>query len=181
MRISISGLPGAGTTTVSKKLAKKLNYKHIDVGQIFRQAALEHKMSLFDFENYVLKHLEEDRKIDQRVMDYARENKDIILEGRLTGWMTKRNKIPCFKVWFSAPKKIRAERIAQREKISFPEALKDINLREAAIRQRYKNCYKIDIDDLSIYDLRVDSARKTPEEIVNLILDKIKNGSNKDF
>lgn len=172
MRITISGLPGAGTTTASKKLAKKLNYKHIDVGQIFRQAALEHKMSLFDFEKYVLEHLEEDRKIDKKIMIYAKENKDIILEGRLTGWMTKKYKIPSFKIWFSAPKKVRAERIVQREKISFKEALKDINLREAAIRQRYKECYGIDIDDTSVYDLKVDST-KTPEEILKFILDKI--------
>ena len=173
MRITISGLPGAGTTTVSKKLAKKLNYKHIDVGQVFRESALEHKMSLFDFERYVLEHLEEDRKIDEKIMNYAKENENIILEGRLTGWMTEKHKIPSFKIWFSAPKKVRAERIAQRERISFKEALKDINLREAAIRKRYKKCYGIDIDNTSVYNLIVDSSKKSPGEIVNFILDKI--------
>lgn len=173
MRITISGLPGSGTTTASKKLAKELNYKHIDAGQVFRQAALEHKMSLSDFERYVLEHLEEDRKLDKKIMTYAKDNKNIILEGRLTGWMTKKYKIPSFKIWLMAPKKIRADRIARRERISFKEALKDIDLRETAIRQRYQECYGIDIDDTSVYDLVVDSSKKLPEEILTFVLDKI--------
>jgi cytidylate kinase len=46
--------------------------------------------------------------------------------------------------------------------------------REKSEALRYKNYYNIDLKDTSIYDLVIDSADKTPDEILDLITQKIK-------
>ena len=46
MRISISGPPGSGKTTVCMLVAGELGYDYVLVGQVFRQMALERKMDL---------------------------------------------------------------------------------------------------------------------------------------
>ena len=46
MRISISGPPGSGKTTICMLVANRLEYDFVVVGQIFRQMALERKVEL---------------------------------------------------------------------------------------------------------------------------------------
>ena len=41
MKITIGGLPGSGTTTVSRILSEKLNLEWISAGKIFRELAKE--------------------------------------------------------------------------------------------------------------------------------------------
>ena len=41
MKITVSGVVGAGKTTVSKILAKKLNLKRVYIGGLMREMALE--------------------------------------------------------------------------------------------------------------------------------------------
>ena len=49
MRITVSGLPGSGTTTVSKLLAEYYELELISSGEIFRRIAREKGMSLAEF------------------------------------------------------------------------------------------------------------------------------------
>ena len=49
MKITISGLPGSGTTTVAKLLAERLGYKLISAGDVFRKLAMERGMTLEEF------------------------------------------------------------------------------------------------------------------------------------
>ena len=49
MRITISGPPGSGKTTVCKLIAERLDLKVVISGNIFRQMARESRMSLADF------------------------------------------------------------------------------------------------------------------------------------
>lgn len=41
--IAISGTPGTGKTTLSKKLARRLNYKYIDVNKVIKKYAISEK------------------------------------------------------------------------------------------------------------------------------------------
>ena len=45
--------------------------------------------------------------------------------------------------------------------------------REKSEVLRYKKYYNIDLEDISIYDIVIDSGDKTPEEIVDIILEKL--------
>ena len=46
MRITVSGLPGSGTTSLARYLSEKHNFKLISAGEVFRQMAKEHNMDL---------------------------------------------------------------------------------------------------------------------------------------
>ena len=47
--ITISGVPGTGTTTIAKLLSKQLDLPLVYTGETFRKLAKEHKMNLEDF------------------------------------------------------------------------------------------------------------------------------------
>jgi predicted cytidylate kinase len=170
--ITISGTPGSGKSTVAKILKKKLELKYIYSGMIFRQLAEEHKMELEKFGKYCEQNSEIDKKLDARQLEILKKG-DVILEGRLAGWIAYQNNIPAFKVSIDTDIETRARRIVNREKGSVEFRKKEIVERERSEVLRYKNYYGIDLKDKSIYDLIIDSKNKSPDEIVEIIINKI--------
>ncbi|HEC94946.1 MAG TPA: cytidylate kinase [Thermoplasmatales archaeon] len=171
--VTISGAPGTGTTTVSRLLQKKLGVPYVYAGELFRKEAEKHGMSLEEFGRYCEKHPEVDKQLDEYQRELLRKG-NLILEGRLAGWIAYLNNIPATKVLLIADKETRAERIVKREGGSKEEKAEKMRKRERSEAVRYKKYYNVDINDLSIYDLVVDTTKKTPEEIVTLILKHIK-------
>lgn len=161
MIITISGPPGSGTSTLSKMLSAHLNMELISIGDIFRKMAEERCMSLEEFGLLAKCNEDVDRKLDEEQKKIAGEKDNIILEGRLSGFLVDAH----LKVWLKAPIEVRAERIAQREGKSVPKAMEETSEREECERERYLKYYNIDIKDLSVYDLVIDSSKWNPEEI----------------
>jgi predicted cytidylate kinase len=176
MRISISGPPGSGKTTVCRLVAERLDYDYILVGQIFRQMALERKVDLDTFGRLAEEDETIDKELDERMLALARANENIVLEGRLTGAMLKGRKLPVYAVFVTASEDIRAERIARREGQEKDLVLREIRTRERSEKKRYLAYYGIDPYDRSIYDLWIDSSEKSPEEIADLVIE----GARKD-
>ncbi|KYK26587.1 cytidylate kinase [Thermoplasmatales archaeon SG8-52-1] len=170
--ITISGTPGSGKSTVAKILEKKLGLKYVYSGMIFRQLAKEYKMNLEKFGKYCEQNSEIDKKLDSRQKEIL-EKGDVILEGRLAGWIAYKNDIPSLKVAIDTDLETRARRIVNREKGSIKLRKKEIIERERSEELRYKNYYKINLKDKSIYDIIIDSKDKTPEEIADIIINDI--------
>lgn len=170
--ITISGIPGSGKSTVAELLKDKLGLKYVYSGMIFREMAKKYNMSLEEFGKYCEKNSKIDKELDNRQLEILREG-DVILEGRLSGWLAHRNKIPAFKVSLVADLDTRAQRIVKREEGSVELRKKEILERERSEFLRYKKYYKIDIKDSSIYDLVIDTGDKTPEDIVDIIIEKL--------
>jgi cytidylate kinase len=155
MRITVSGPPGSGTTTLAKALSSRFDLEHVSSGDVFRSMARERDMSLAEFGRVAEEDPEIDREIDERQAEIARENDDIVLEGRLSGWMAEDADL---RVWLDAPLDVRAERVAEREEQTVEEARVEIEEREASESKRYQEIHGIDINDLSVYDLVVDTS-----------------------
>jgi cytidylate kinase len=170
--ITISGTPGSGKTTVAKLLEKKLGLKHIYSGMIFRDLADKHKMTLEEFGKYCEDHSEIDKELDDRQLEILKKG-EVILEGRLAGWLAYKNDIPSFKVLIDADLGTRAKRIVTREEGAAEKRKKEIKRREKCEAKRYKKYYQIDLKDKSIYDFVIDSTTKTSEEIAELIIQKL--------
>jgi cytidylate kinase len=170
--ITISGTPGSGKTTVARLLEKKLGLKHIYLGMIFRELADKEKMTLEEFGKYCEEHPEIDNELDDRQLEILKKG-DIILEGRLAGWLAYRNKIPAFKILIDADLDTRASRIVDREEGSIEKRKKEIQEREKCEAKRYKDYYGVNLKDKSFYDIVIDSKNKTPKEIVELIIKKL--------
>ncbi len=167
MRLTISGLPGSGTTTVAKLLSKELSLELISAGAVFRQMAAEKKLPLEQFSEMAETNDDFDRVIDERQREEAMKSENAIVEGRLSGFIVPDADL---KIWLKAPVEIRAKRITVREKITYDEALHAMKSRERSEYKRYKQFYGLNLDDLSIYDLVIESSRWNEDDIVAMIL-----------
>lgn len=166
MIITIGGVAGSGTTTASKILSEKMDVPYISAGDIFRQMAAESGMDILKFGKYAEDNVEIDKEIDQRQAKIARESEALIVEGRLSAYFVNAD----LKVCFTAPLDIRAERISQREGKP-PSIVKDeIIQRGESEAKRYWEIHQIDIKNLDIYDLIINTHSFTPESIANIIL-----------
>jgi CMP/dCMP kinase len=167
--ITISGLPGTGKSTVARLLEQRLGLRYVYSGEIFRKLAEKHKMSLEEFGRYCESHREVDEELDRYQLDVLREG-NVIVEGRISGWIAYQNHIPAVKILLQADIAVRAGRIVKREKGDIEQRKKEILRREKSEATRYKNYYGIDVRDTSIYDVIIDTGDKTPEEILGIIL-----------
>lgn len=170
MRITISGPPGSGKTTVCSILSQRLNVNAIVFGKIFREYAAEHKLSLSELGSIAEKDPSIDETIDSRILEIARANDSIILESRLSAYMLSRNNISAFKVYLDANPSVRMSRIGNRDCESKEQATCNTISREASEAKRYMQYYGIDISDKSVYDLIVNTDDLTPEQVADEII-----------
>jgi cytidylate kinase len=166
MIITIGGLAGSGTTTASKILSELMGIPYISAGDIFRQMAREHDMNILEFSKYAEDNIDVDRQIDQRQAEIAKEKEAIIVEGRLSAYFVDAD----LKVCFTAPLDVRAERISQRENKPQDIVKGEIIKRGKSEAKRYQEIHNIDIDNLEVYDLIINSQSFTPESIARIIL-----------
>jgi predicted cytidylate kinase len=170
MRIAISGPPGSGKTTVCQHVGQKLGYRVVFVGQMFRQMALERKVDLEVFGRLAEEDETIDRDLDERMVAIAVKEENIILEGRLTGILLESKNIPVFSVFIDAPEDVRASRIMEREKKPLDQILREMRKRETSEKKRYLAYYGVDPSDKTRYDLWIDSANMSAEEIARRIV-----------
>jgi len=167
MRITISGLPGSGTTTVAKLLSNELALDVISAGEMFREIAKEKSLPLEQFSKLAEDNEDLDRWVDEKQEKEALKRENVIVEGRLSGFFVPHADL---KIWLKAPVEVRAVRVAGRENIAYEEALSAMKSREQSEYTRYEKYYGIHLDDLSIYDLIIDSSRWSENDIVEMIL-----------
>lgn len=170
--LTISGLPGSGTTTAAKLLVERTGFQYANTGAIFRQMAAERNMSLNDFGKLAAQNDEIDRELDARQVEVARQG-NIILEGRLAGHMISRAGLNALTVWLDAPLEIRVSRVSGRDALSLELAAELSRERERDERQRYIDFYDIDLADLAVYGLVLDSSKLSPQQIVEAIVDAL--------
>jgi len=168
MRIAISGKSGCGNTTVSTLLAKKLGYDLINF--TFRQMAQERGMGFWDFCALAEKDDNIDRELDRRQVEMAMSKENCILGSRLAIWMLKDAN---FKIYLKASDEERARRITKREGGDFKERLAQTQNRDSHDSARYKRIYGIDNSDTSCANLVIDTENRTPESIVEQIIEAI--------
>lgn len=151
MIITVGGYPGSGTTTLCRRLATTYGLTHVYAGQIFREMAAQRGMTLEEFGETAESNESIDQEIDRRQKEAAVDN--TVVEGRMTAFIVEAD----LKVWLVAPQEVRAQRLATREEVSIEEAVAEIVEREESERKRYKKYYDISLEDLSLYDLIINT------------------------
>lgn len=170
MRIAISGKSGCGNTTVTTLLAETLNFAKINF--TFRNLAAEKGFDFWDFCKIAETDDSYDKELDKRQVEMAMKEENCVLGSRLAIWMLKEADV---KVYLYASTTERAKRVFKREQGDFQTRLEQTKSRDKNDTNRYKRIYGIDNTDTSVADLVIDTEGKTPEEIVKVIIDYIKN------
>lgn len=169
MLLTISGLPGSGTSTVAREVATRLGIERLDGGAVFRAMAAEHGLSLAAFGAVAEHDPAIDLELDARLAKRAHDG-DVVLESRLAGWITTNEGLAGLKVWLACDDEERARRVGFRDGESLEQALATNRAREASEAARYQAYYGIDLADLSIYDLVIDTTTAPAEACVEAVL-----------
>ena len=175
MIIAISGKAGSGKSTVAKELAKKLGLKHYSVGDLMRKMAKEKGITLLELGRRAEKDKSIDRELDERQIELGSNEKDFVIDGRLTAFFMPKADL---KVFLDCDDKVRAERVLKNERKdergkSLNDIIKKINEREESERKRYKGYYNADYYNKSLYDLVINTTFLTVEEVIDNIKDSL--------
>ncbi|SFR55286.1 (d)CMP kinase [Halogeometricum limi] len=167
MLLTVSGPPGAGKSTTVATLAEAFGLEHISGGDIFRELAAERDMTAVEFNRLAEEDDQIDRDLDRRLRTIAVERDDVLLESRLAGWLA--GDAADIRLWLDAPLDVRATRIADREDKSVETAREETRAREESEALRYHEYYNIDIGDHSIYDITLNTARWSEEDVPDIL------------
>ncbi|MCE7742684.1 MAG: AAA family ATPase [Candidatus Heimdallarchaeota archaeon] len=166
--IAVSGPHGSGKSTAAKRIAEELNYEYISAGELFRSMADNANMNLAEFSKKAELQDEIDKFIDDKTVEIAESKNNIVIDAQLGGWMLK--DIADMLVYITAPFDTRIDRITLRELKSTEQTRHETDTREESEKSRYQKLYNIDISDLTIYDIILNSQRFSATDCVQIIL-----------
>ena len=171
MIITIGGLAGTGTTTLAEVLSEKLNVPYISAGFIFREMAAERGMTVLEFGEFAEGNDDIDKEIDKRQAEKAKSAENLIVEGRLSAFFVDNADL---RICLMTPFDVRSKRIAQREDKSVEIAKEEIITREKSEALRYMEIHNIDISNMDIYDLIINTDTFNPEKVSEIIIQTLK-------
>ena len=177
MLITLWWKAGSGKGTVSKLLAKELGYEIISVWDMKRKLATEMWINIIEF-NKMWDNPENAKEFDLKYEEYQQSLKlsdNIILDSRL--WFYAQPK--AFKILLDVDEEIAWERIfkAKREtdkNTTKKHAIDEVKERNSNDEARYMKLYNIDLWNPNNYNLVIDTSERTPEEVLQIILEEFK-------
>lgn len=192
--ISISGLPGAGSTTLGKHLAKHLNFQYYSGGDFMRAYAIA--KGYFDPKQSVHHSAtaypdDFDRQCDYGVREKMQKQRGSVYESWLSGFLAQQVE-GTFKILvYCSDDAIRVDRIANRDDITIAEAKEHIFTREQKNLDKWKEMYKSEWEQWvvkpgtlahsepiyfwrsELYDLAIDTYRLGKEETLEYVIKSI--------
>jgi len=169
--IAVSGQVGAGKTTYAKKLAKDFNLRYVSNGELFRQLAKEHGVSLLEFHKMAEENPEYDKMVDERAIEEAKKG-NVVIDGHLAAWVL--SDIANIKILLIAPFEERVKRIAERDGKTLEEAKMEILTREESNKKRCKEYYGKDMNDWSIFNIIIDTSKLSIEGVHHILHEYVK-------
>lgn len=173
-RITISGHPGSGTSTLATTLAQKTGWDRLNGGDIFREEAANREIELEEFSRLCLEDDTVDRMLDEILQNRIdKPNGPEIVESRLAGWWAFRSGTDCVRVWLEVAEMERARRLYGREGGDVETQQAKGRERMEADNARYQRLYEINMSDMTPYSLVIDSENLTPDEVLKITIDTL--------
>lgn len=176
--ISMAGDIASGKGTVTSLLQQELGYEIYKNGEYVRKLAKEMNMSIIEFQEYLNAHEEIDRQVEKSAAIYASEHDNLIIDARLGFYAVPHS----FKVYLrvdinEAAKRAYNDSLRKDTEVyeSIDMAIKDIKYRYEQENMRYLKTYNVRRDDMSNYDLVIDTTEKSPKEVADIILREYKS------
>jgi len=177
--ITVSGRIASGSTTLAQNLAKKLDWRHIEGGDIF----WERVRSKLDLESKDTDKRpdKEDEVFDQELKNILKGEKNIVLETKLAGFNAQgvsgifKVLVICEDAQGKDHLDIRIDRFINREESSIEKAKEEVIQREQNDIEKWRRIYvKGDPEwnywDRKYYDLVVNTYSNNPTKSLNVVL-----------
>jgi cytidylate kinase len=168
----VSGPAGSGKTTYAKDLAQHFGLQYLSAGAMFRRFAKEKGVTLSSLSDLSELDATIDHRIDGHIKEQAKKG-NMVADGRLTGFMLR--EIADVKIYVTAPIPVRVVRVMQRDEVSEKYARNETLHRDESEKKRYMEIYQINITDLSIYDLIVNTEKWSKEAVIQLLRSAVDN------
>ncbi|MBR9692254.1 AAA family ATPase [Candidatus Woesearchaeota archaeon] len=177
MIITISGIPGAGKSTVGKILAKKLDYRFLSMGDLRGVIAVKHGMTIDELNEIGKTEEWTDKEPDKELIRIGEQEDDYVIDT----WIGFHLIPDSVKIFLKIDMRKGAERIFkdqrpdEPEKETIEEAEEMLKKRVKDTNDRFKKYYDADFLDESHYDLIIDTTSLTQEQVVEKIIVYIEN------
>jgi cytidylate kinase len=174
--ICISGMAGTGKSTLAKKLAQKYDLKYYSGGDALKALATEEGCNVSSngwwespkglaFLRQREKDPQFDKAVDYKLLEYAQQG-NVLLDSWTMPWLLKTG----FKIWLLASIEKRAERVAQRDKITVKDALRILKEKEARTKAIYQKLYGFTLgEDYAPFNLVLDTDNLDAEEVFQVL------------
>lgn len=180
--ISLAGDLASGKGTVSEILIKELGYGIYRNGEYARKLAKDMGLDITSFNAYLAEHPEIDLQIEKSASEYAQDHNEFVIDARL-GWYA----VPeSFKIYLRVDIDVAAQRAFNDSKRKSTECFATVEEQKADMQKRYKleneryfKLYNVHKDDMSNYDLVIDTTNLKPEEVAQLIINEYNEWLNK--
>lgn len=174
MIILIAGRPGAGKTTLAKHLSEEYGLKYVSAGEMFRKIAEKHGFESHG-ESFLEFHekLENDEKLSKKIDDEidkklmeAAIDENVVIEGWLAPHLIKGADL---RIFLNISSDLAAERIAFREHDDRENEFHITVKREESFIRRAEREYDININDVSGFDIVINTNKFEPEETQEIV------------
>jgi cytidylate kinase len=198
--ITISGLPGSGSTTLLNLLREELKFdgwKGFSGGEFMRAYAAE--KGLFDSSNKLHHDAtvysdDFDRQVDMGMREKLETEKNWIIESWLSGFLAQGVKGTFKVLMMCSDDAVRIDRIVNRDQTNVEEAKKHIHDRKAKNEEKWRRMYgdlwqawvvnkgladadePIDFWKPALYDKVIDTYSLNQSDALQIVLDAIKKG-----
>lgn len=165
--VTISGPPASGTSSLASKLSNKIDAEVISGGDIFRNMADERDIKPYELSEIAENNESIDKEVDDRLKqiidEHFEKEKDqrLIIDSRLAGWHADGR--ADLSIWLKAPIDTRFSRLESRN-----ETRQELRRREESDAKRYLDYYNIDIDNMSVYDIVIDTETFSEKNTVKV-------------
>ena len=170
-RITISGHPGSGTSTLVNGICQHKGWTSLNGGDIFRGEAKNRGLSLAEFEQICAEDESVDRSLDDILKQHLLNPEGYdVLESRLCGWWAYKLGIDCVRLWLHSSEEARAQRVVVREGISLEKAISDNKKRTNVDKVRFLEMYGINPEDKDAYTHIIDASDMNAEQVLSEVL-----------
>lgn len=196
--ITISGLPGVGSSTLGKMLTEKLGWDYFSGGDFMRSYAIE--KGLFDSKDTThhsstIYADDFDREVDYGMRARMKKEKWRLYDSWLSGFLAQGVPKTLKILMTCSEDTVRVDRLANRDNMTISDAKKHIFEREKENLAKWQRIYAKEWEEWvvnpgtldenqriyfwrpELYDLVIDTFQLSKEEVLKKSLEKIKSNS----